>query len=182
MRLAACSLYFIAALAHGQDTDSCRRELQEHFDTLKQHAARLSLPAGRAYIESATVYFGHIDTMHHAGSSAHARNDGRANLIYAEVKLDPELLCASAPATRELVVAHELGHLLSYVMRPDIKQNSRYATPWQIEAWGNEYGAQILRDAGRSHIPALKIADEFCARGDQYQCDRAMAWRSGLLY
>lgn len=176
------ALIFTSALLAGCASDpqvlACKADMRATFDEMRTVATRLAPASGKAYVANASLTFRagmtdkRFDGLHEL--------DGRAVFYTADVYLDPESLCKGPIAVRERVIAHELGHLLSYVTLPDIKAHSRFATPASIEDWGNEYGAKILRSAGRDASEYLRITDEKCNKGSAYFCDQAKAWRDGL--
>lgn len=181
--LIATLLIAIAGLANAADTPECRARLTAHFEAYKALSLVVVVPEGRQYMQTITMVFKELPTYKEPSAGQVLHLAGTAVFVSSVVTLDPAIVCNEILPVQEFIVAHEIGHLLSYVMRDEIKQKgTRNFTDWQLEAWGNEYGAKLFRQAGTDSEPFLARMDAKCSEGAAYFCDRAASWRYGLTY
>ena len=88
----------------------------------------------------------------------------RAYFLTNKVVLDPAM-CDMSEKTRDLIIAHEVGHLISYRLDTCVAVGSDLE-----ERLADKRGASLRPDL-MAHI------EERCAAGYQWYCEKLKTWR-----
>lgn len=160
----------------------CKENLDANFALLKKSATDVLTPRDRPQMDDVRMRVVHFRNPERAGNTNFARK---------EISLDVGL-CAKSEINRQGVIAHELGHMVSIYRSkeaasivaderqyPNITFSENEPT---MEAYANQYGAQIMRGAGIDSGKWLAIIDKECSDGNLYFCREAENWRGGLTY
>lgn len=161
-----------------QALNECKVQIQQDFVKFKAAAEYLAVPNWQDFIHRMTMQF--MDTEYIIDG---ARLVGYADWDTDVVHYDADAICNDNPTTRPFVVAHEIGHILSYTDRAELRNNGYLKlAPTLLEHFGNEYGAKLFRITNTDSTAFLSFTDSICNQKRQFFCDRAESWRIGLKY
>jgi len=161
---------------------ACKQNMEANFALLKKSATVILNPQDRPQMDDVRMQIVHFRDPKRAGNTNYAGK---------EISLDVGL-CDKPEINQQGVIAHELGHMISIYRSKEaariIADERQYPNitfsqnELTMEAYANQYGAQIMRGAGINCMPWLEIIDKECSLGSQYFCREADNWRGGLTY
>jgi hypothetical protein len=171
--LASCDEDFANGKLNSVCGQSFASECEEDFARFKQTATN-TLPANlRAEIAPMTLEIGEFDDRLHADGASQSSN------------LHIKVSCKADPETNAAVIAHEIGHVVTFILHPGMRRDvttGYKAISYSVqERSANEFAAKIFTQSNKSSAPYLKILDELCTQRNEYFCERAKAWRGGLI-
>jgi hypothetical protein len=160
----------------------CQANLDANFALLKKSATAILAPQDRSQMDDVRMQVVHFKDANQAGNTNYG-----SKVISLDVGL-----CDKPEINRQGVIAHELGHMVSVYRNKEAArivadrrqyQNISFAQDdTTMEAYANQYGAQIMRGASIDCGKWLAILDKECSDGSQYFCREAANWRGGLTY
>lgn len=159
---------------------------QEDFETFKATATNMLPPQLRSDFSKTTMKIGEVsneDTFvtqtYKIGIISTVRSVRVKSSLAWEGKLDGKAIeenkqiyveCNEDAETNRAVIAHEIGHLVAYAL--DLPSTEDQA---------NIFGAEIFFQSSIDSANYLRIVDDNCTKGKEYFCQRATAWRIGLM-
>lgn len=156
---------------------TCDEQIEATFKNLKTHAVSIVKARGKNPKYMLEVELRIVDDLNKAV--------GTADAISQKLEIS-RTLCSEDPGYMKGVVAHELGHFVSFAIYEDFKRsvhyNHRTVTNWKYEWVANEIGAQLFLFAGMDKSGLLAVADTECSKNKTYFCDKATAWRTGSFH
>lgn len=178
----ACIFTVICSIVHAQEStgrtltvtptevENCQADLEEKFIYFQQRAISYN-PTYKNEILAYRVRFHETDKMVDAITTY-------GNQL---ITFDLNKMCKLSEIERAVIVDHEFGHVVASAIYPETLNNQRRLKSYTVanqEAIANNLGVVFFPP--ERYEQAFALMDGLCKNGNQYQCERASAWRYGL--
>lgn len=168
VKKSALVMAFAVALAAGSAKANCATDAGAQFEALREQAIKTYADSAQD-LRRATFQVGTSPD----GSNAVTLMDRKQTKIIFDTAS-----CGYPEVHRKTIIAHELGHIVSW---GSDKFKITFSLSYNVEQAANNYGARLLQESDRASLIVYLSAECSTETGDTYWCDRMASWKSAFV-